>query len=267
MDGRIASSVGAVILIATFALGTGCQKPPPEDERGEGSQESPRELEESTAPAAATAVTEPPEAETPPPDGPFPSMGSDVERIALKTRYTRDIGGQGKLFATLDTSAGEIRCELFEDLVPRTVDNFVGLARGQKPWRDPSNGATVTRPFYDGLVFHRVIPGLLIQSGDPTGTGQGGPGYTFADEFGEGLSHAQPGVLSMAQSRPDGNGSQFFVTAAAAPHFDRRYPIFGLCANADIVDKISRGDTGDSRVHRPLDPVLLRGIRFERAER
>jgi len=248
----------------------GCRTRPEPEPAGEEAEEGTGVVEGEKAPAEAkessTSGSEP-SSDEPPPDSPFPSMqGADGAPPidALETRYTRDIPGDGPLFAILETTAGEIRCRLYEDKVPRTVDNFVGLARGLKPWRDPETGEKVERPFYQGLIFHRVVPDLLIQTGDPTGTGHGHPGYTFEDEFAEGLSHNQAGVMSMAQSQPHGNGSQFFITDGPALQFDGRYPIFGLCGNTDVVHEIATKETGDSRVDRPKEPVVLESVTFER---
>ncbi|MFW6449362.1 MAG: peptidylprolyl isomerase, partial [Halobacteriota archaeon] len=121
--------------------------------------------------------------------------------------------------ATLHTTRGDIRIELFDERAPRTVDNFVGLATGERAWDHPETGETVEgEPLYEDVPFHRVIDGFMIQTGDPTGTGRGGPGYTFDDEFHDDLTHDGPGVLSMANSGPNTNGSQFFVTLDATPH-------------------------------------------------
>src|SRR5436190_790519 len=115
------------------------------------------------------------------------------------------------LQAHFTTSEGSFIVKLFEDEVPKTVANFVGLADGTKEWTDPKSGRKLKRPYFDGLVFHRVIEGFMLQGGDPLGTGTGGPGYNFADEFSQKLRHDKPGILSMANSGPNTNGSQFFI--------------------------------------------------------
>ncbi|PSQ61936.1 MAG: peptidylprolyl isomerase, partial [Halobacteriales archaeon SW_8_66_22] len=122
------------------------------------------------------------------------------------------------LTATLETSKGDIEIELFDERAPRTVENFVGLATGEREWTHPETGETVDGPLYDNVLFHRVIEGFMIQTGDPTGTGRGGPGYEFDDEFHDDLRHDGPGIVSMANSGPDTNGSQFFITLDAQPH-------------------------------------------------
>lgn len=229
-----------------------------ENERASGRVETRQALPgaEETPRQAGTASTE----------EPFPSFGSEESPYApekIRTQYTQEVEGHGPLYATLNTSKGSIRCRLYEDKAPRTVDNFVGLALGLKSWRDPKTHTIVKRPFYEGLSFHRVIPGLLIQSGDPTGLGMGGPGYVFADEPVEGLSHQQAGVLSMAQSAPNQNGSQFFITDGPAPQFDGRFTIFGLCSDLDAIHSIARAEA-NPRSHRPVDPVVIEGVTLAR---
>src|SRR6187399_1944215 len=139
------------------------------------------------------------------------------------------------------TSEGNFTIQLFENEAPNTVANFVGLAEGTKEFTDPKTGQKVKRPFYNGLIFHRVIPDFMIQGGDPEGTGRGGPGYKFADEFHPSLKHTKAGFLSMANAGPNTNGSQFFVTVAATPWLDNRHSIFGeVTEGYDVVEKISK---------------------------
>ena len=127
------------------------------------------------------------------------------------------------LYATINTSMGAIVCKLFEKEAPLTVQNFMGLARGTKEWTDPRTGQKVTRPLYNGTTFHRVIPKFMIQGGDPLGTGTGGPGYSFKDEFSPLLKFDQPGRLAMANSGPNTNGSQFFITEGLTPHLNNHH--------------------------------------------
>lgn len=146
-------------------------------------------------------------------------------------------------FATFTTSAGDFKVRLYDEKAPKTVANFVGLAEGTQEWTDPKTGQKVKRPFYDGLIFHRVIDGFMLQGGCPMGTGTGGPGYKFADEFGAGLQHDRPGLLSMANSGPNTNGSQFFITHVATPHLDGKHSVFGeVIEGMDVVNAIKQGD-------------------------
>ena len=166
----------------------------------------------------------------------------------------------GETTATLHTSEGDIEVELFAERAPRTVENFVGLATGERDWTDPNTGEAVSGdPLYDDVLFHRVIEGFMIQGGDPTGTGRGGPGYSFDDEFHDELTHDGPGVLSMANSGPNTNGSQFFITLDATPHLDGRHAVFGKVTDGmDVVEAIGSVDTDAS--DRPLDDVVLESV-------
>jgi len=171
---------------------------------------------------------------------------------------------EGTLTATLETSMGTIAIRLLEKEAPRTVENFTGLATGAKAWKDPKTGKEEKRPFYDGLVFHRVIPGFMIQGGCPLGEGYGGPGYKFADEFHPALSFDRPGLLAMANSGPGTNGSQFFITEAPTPHLTNHHTIFGVVtAGLDVVNKIARVKV-DSR-DKPATPVVIRKVTISRA--
>jgi peptidyl-prolyl cis-trans isomerase A (cyclophilin A) len=164
-----------------------------------------------------------------------------------------------ELSATLHTSDGDIEIELFDERAPRTVENFVGLATGEKDWEHPESGETMDEPLYDDVEFHRVIEDFMIQTGDPTGTGRGGPGYTFDDEFHDDLRHDEPGKVSMANRGPDTNGSQFFITLDAQPHLDDKHAVFGeVIDGMDIVEKIGNADTD---MHdRPTTPVHLESV-------
>jgi peptidyl-prolyl cis-trans isomerase A (cyclophilin A) len=176
--------------------------------------------------------------------------------------YVKNVKGKGALIATITTSLGALHCQLFEDKAPATVANFVGLATGQKPWTDPRTSKTVRgKPFYDGLVFHRVIPRFMIQGGDPLATGRGGPGYKFDDEIAPDLRHA-PGILAMANAGPGTNGSQFFIDEVGVPDLDGHYSIFGSCKEVDVVTKIASVPraAGD----KPEEPVMINKVTFAR---
>ena len=169
----------------------------------------------------------------------------------------------GELTATLHTSKGAIEIDLFDDRAPKTVENFVGLATGETAWTDPETGERVSRPLYDDVPFHRVIEGFMIQTGDPTGTGRGGPGYTFDDEFHPELRHDGPGVVSMANSGPNTNGSQFFITLAAQPHLDDKHAVFGRVTDGmDVVEAIGGVET--DRQDAPTTPVVLESVDVHR---
>lgn len=162
-------------------------------------------------------------------------------------------------FATLVTSLGDIKVKLLADTAPKTVENFVSLATGKKHWTDPKTGSKRDDSLYAGTIFHRVIPNFMIQGGDPLGTGTGGPGYKFADEVGAGPRFDKPGYLAMANSGPDTNGSQFFVTVAATSHLTGKHTIFGeVIEGQDIADAISKTKTGAR--DRPMDDVVLKEV-------
>lgn len=161
--------------------------------------------------------------------------------------------------ATLETSLGTIVFKLFANQAPETVTNFIGLATGTKEWRDPMTGAAKAgKPLYDGTIFHRVIPNFMIQGGDPLGTGSGGPGYRFKDEFGT-INFDRPGLVAMANAGPNTNGSQFFITDAATPHLNRKHTIFGeVTSGLDIVQNIARVKT--VAPNRPVVPVVIKSV-------
>ncbi len=173
------------------------------------------------------------------------------------------------IFATLHTTAGPIRVELFPNHAPKTVANFVGLAEGTQSYTDPRTGQPGAGPYYNGVIFHRVIPNFMIQGGDPTGTGRGGPGYNFNDEIHPELAFDRPYLLAMANAgkRPDGsgtNGSQFFITVSATSHLNRKHTIFGEVADEDsrkVVDAIATTRTASDR---PLQDIVIESIDIER---
>ena len=167
----------------------------------------------------------------------------------------------GNLTAHIETSEGTLDCVLLWRMAPVTVGNFVGLARGTQPWLDPGTGEKRAAPLYDGTVLHRVIPEFMIQGGDPTGTGSGGPGYKFIDEtYGSRRTFDRPGVLAMANSGPNTNGSQWFVAEVPLAYLDGKHTIFGQCdaASVEVVKRIARLPT-DSR-DKPQEPVIVERI-------
>ncbi|MFB6138232.1 MAG: peptidylprolyl isomerase [Halobacteriaceae archaeon] len=166
--------------------------------------------------------------------------------------------------ATLHTTEGDIEVELYDERAPNTVENFVGLATGERAWEHPKTGETVEgEPLYDDVPFHRVIEGFMLQTGDPTGTGTGGPGYTFDDEIHPDLTHDGPGVLSMANRGPDTNGSQFFITLDAQPHLDGDHPVFGRVTDGmDVVEAI--GSVRTDRNDEPVEDVRLESVSVSR---
>jgi peptidyl-prolyl cis-trans isomerase A (cyclophilin A) len=170
---------------------------------------------------------------------------------------------KGPVYATLKTSMGDIVIQLFDDKAPKTVGNFVGLATGTKEWIDPKSGEKVKRPLYNGTIFHRVIPGFMIQGGDPLGNGTGSPGYRFEDEFSPALRHSKGGILSMANAGPNTNGSQFFITLAPTPHLDGRHSVFGeVVKGQEIV--VAIGNVSRDFRDRPIKDVVLKEIVISR---
>lgn len=175
----------------------------------------------------------------------------------------------GPMSAKLETSLGEITCVLHPDKAPLTVANFVGLAEGTKEWKDPKTGKSMTgKPLYDGTIFHRVIPGFMVQGGDPLGNGTGGPGFEIPDEFHPELKH-QPGTLSMANAGPNTGGSQFFITEVATPHLDGRHSVFGSCQQLDLVKSIANvpkraGGGMMGPPSRPAEDIVLKKVTIVR---
>ena len=170
--------------------------------------------------------------------------------------------------ATLHTNHGDIVVELFPHQAPKTVDNFVGLAKGEKDYKDEA-GRTSPTPFYDGLIFHRIIPNFMIQGGCPVGQGFGGPGYTFDDEISPDKDFTQPYMLAMANAGKrmgkGTNGSQFFITVGPTPHLNGKHTIFGEVADGpsrEVVDKISRVST--DRNDKPLNDVVIERVTVDR---
>ncbi|MBV9035430.1 MAG: peptidylprolyl isomerase [Acidobacteriaceae bacterium] len=181
----------------------------------------------------------------------------DLPLVALPT--------EPGLYAVVYTSMGNIVCRLFEKEAPKTVANFRGLATGTKAWTDPKTGRLKHTPLYSGTTFHRVIPGFMIQGGDPAGDGTGSPGYKFDNEIAPNLQFDRPGLLAMANSGPNTNGCQFFITVAPAEHLNGNYSIFGEVVSgqevADAISKVSR-----NAEDRPDTPVKIAAITIRRVE-
>jgi peptidyl-prolyl cis-trans isomerase A (cyclophilin A) len=224
------------LLLSLFAsalvLGTACQKDKSKDET-----KQPAKNDTSVVPKAGDGAG----AARPKPKPKGEVRAPKAEDLP---EYVKDLEGEGDLLATFETDMGDIHCKLYENETPMTVANFVGLARGLKPWLDPRTREVEQKPFYDGLVFHRVIPDFMIQGGDPLGVGRGGPGYRFADEFVDGLEHDKPGLLSMANAGAGTNGSQFFITEVPTPHLDGKHTVWGECKEVDIIKRIAREGGG-----------------------
>jgi peptidyl-prolyl cis-trans isomerase A (cyclophilin A) len=224
------------------SLGTACEKGPPEPTAVADTARG-----NATAGAGAATAT---------------GAGTPAEPVTGPidlAAATAGVPGNGELHAELDTDDGVLDCKMYEDKAPKTVANFVALSRGLQPFKDPTTGKWVKRPVYDGITFHRIIKGFMIQGGDPTGTGTGDGGYVFPDEIWPGATHDRAGLLCMANKGPGTNGLQFFITDAPTPHLDRLgHTIFGECAPVDVVHKLASTPTqpGD----RPLAPVHIKKV-------
>jgi peptidyl-prolyl cis-trans isomerase A (cyclophilin A) len=249
------------VAMAAFA---GCEHKSPHEEASEG--KNPWTEGSGQKPAAKPADQTPPNTTKSPSTVATDSSGGGADDVRPPTAadldaYTKDIKGSGQLRMTIQTSMGAFHCDLYGDKVPMTVANFVGLATGKKPWRNPKTGDVEKgKPYFDGLTFHRVIPGFMIQGGDPTGTGTSGPGYKFADEFVPELKMA-PGTLAMANSGPTTNGSQFFITEGAPDWLNGKHTIFGKCNEADLVKQIEGVPTTRDK---PNTPVTIDKVTFSK---
>jgi peptidyl-prolyl cis-trans isomerase A (cyclophilin A) len=191
-------------------------------------------------------------------------IGGIVASMMVGLMVGMAVAAEG-LSAKFETTEGVIVVKLFDKESPKTVANFVGLADGTKEWTDPKSRQKVKRPFYDGLIFHRVIPDFMIQGGDPLGTGTGDPGYKFEDEFSSSLTFNRPGLLAMANAGPNTNGSQFFITDAPTPHLTNKHTIFGeVTEGLDVVKKIARVPKGPG--DRPTTPVVIKKLTIIRSK-
>jgi peptidyl-prolyl cis-trans isomerase A (cyclophilin A) len=167
------------------------------------------------------------------------------------------------VYADFTTSEGNFSIRLHDKEAPNTVENFVGLAEGTKEWTDPRTNQRVRQPYYDGIIFHRIIDGVMIQGGDPLGKGIGGPGYDFPDEFHPSLRHGKAGILSMANRGPNTNGGQFFITLGPTPHLDNRHSVFGEVVDGmDVIRRIGGVRTGVQ--DRPIKDVVIESVKIRR---
>jgi peptidyl-prolyl cis-trans isomerase A (cyclophilin A) len=197
----------------------------------------------------------------------FLAAGICAEGEPMKAESKAAVKKEKKMSAVMETSMGKINLKLFPDKAPVTVANFVGLADGSKEWVDPQSGQKVKKPFYDGLIFHRVISNFMIQGGCPLGTGTGGPGYQFKDEFDSSLKFDKPGLLAMANAGPGTNGSQFFITTVPTDWLNNRHTIFGEVADAEsmkvvkAIEAVQKGP-GD----RPTTPIVIKKITINKGK-
>jgi peptidyl-prolyl cis-trans isomerase A (cyclophilin A) len=188
-----------------------------------------------------------------------PSADDPLKGVFTLADATQGLPGKGKLVAEIKTAQGKLECELYDDRAPITVANFVGLARGLRPFRNPQ-GEWVKKPAYDGTTFHRIIKGFMIQGGDPAGTGAGEPGYVIPDEVWEDAYHSERGLLCMANRGPNTNGMQFFIMDGSAPHLDGGYTIFGKCSPDSVIEKLANSEVqGDRAVTPPkIEKVTIK---------
>jgi peptidyl-prolyl cis-trans isomerase A (cyclophilin A) len=239
-----------------------CQSkvPEPKPETQPNAPTPPATIPAPPPPPLATAAT--PAAPTPPAAQAAEPGGDPAGGKFSLTEATANLTGKGDLIADIKTSKGTLECKLYEDKAPVTVANFAGLARGLRPWKNPS-GAWVKTPAYDGTTFHRIIKGFMIQGGDPEGTGKGEPGYVIPDEIWEGAKHDQRGLLCMANRGPNTNGMQFFITDGAPAHLDGGYTIFGKCGPDSVVETLANVPTMGER---PAEPPKIEKVTIRRGK-
>jgi peptidyl-prolyl cis-trans isomerase A (cyclophilin A) len=226
-------------------------------------------------PAAQTQkpTTTKPQTPTTKPAAPKPQGGATTKPAAPAAAAPAAPAASAKkygpgTYAHFTTNHGNFIVRFFDKDAPITVQNFVGLAEGKKQWTDPRTRRLVRRPYYNNLTFHRIIPNFMIQGGDPTGTGFEGPGYKFNDEISPKLKHDRPGIVSMANSGPNTNGGQFFITVAPYPSLDGKYSIFGEVVegleNVVAISKVPTTGPRGNPANKPLKPVIMKSVRIER---
>ena len=251
-------------LPALLILGVGCEHTNSKaDKKDSPPSQPPANLTADNAPAKPPAAMPP---KVDPPQAPGDPNEVRPPVAADLPEYLKGIKGDGTLVATIETSMGTIHCELFPEAAPMTVANFVGLATGQKPWLNPKTGnKEMGKPYFDGLIFHRVIKEFMIQGGDPLGIGRGGPGYNFNDEV-ESDKKMQVGTLAMANAGTRGgngtNGSQFFITEVATDFLQGKHTIFGQCKEIDLVKQIAR--VPQNAENKPDTPVVMNKVTISR---
>jgi peptidyl-prolyl cis-trans isomerase A (cyclophilin A) len=237
----LASTAPSLSLGLAFVLLAGaCHSSVPEPESNSVLKPSPVESAApvATPEAAPTPAPTPTPTAAPPKEAAPPSNGDPLNGKFTLDDATAGLAGKGALSAQIDTELGKLECELYSDKAPITVANFVGLARGLRPFKAP-DGKWTKKPAYDGTTFHRVVKGFMIQGGDQSGTGTGEPGYVIPDEIWPGATHDKRGLLCMANRGPNTNGQQFFIMDAAALHLDHGYTIFGMCSPDAVIEKLA----------------------------
>jgi len=238
-----------LLVVLALVASSACESAPPEPAPA---REPP--------PAAVTTVSAAPERPRPPPPKERAPSDDPLGGKFTLEDATKGLTGSGALIADIDTDQGKLECTLYDDKAPVTVANFVGLARGVRPFKTKSAG-WVTKPGYDSTTFHRIIKGFMIQGGDPEGTGGGEPGYVIPDELWPGAKHDRRGLICMANRGPNTNGMQFFITDAAAPHLDRSYTIFGSCGPDAVIEKLASVEV---RGERPAKPPAIKKVTIRR---
>lgn len=239
------TTVPAIALLAGTAF-TACQKAPPEpDSRENAAANTAATATQNAAPAAAPA--------------PNPDADPVAGHFTLADA-TAGLTGDGPLVAKLETDKGTLDCTLYDDKAPITVANFVGLARGLRPWKSP-NGQWIKKAAYDGTTFHRIIKGFMIQGGDALGNGTGEPGYVIPDEIWPGATHDRRGLICMANRGPNTNGAQFFILDASKPYLDNSYTIFGECKPDSVIVALASVPVAGER---PVDPPKIQKVTVAR---
>src|SRR5688572_17718520 len=247
--------VASALAIAPAAAQSTTAKPAAQTQKPTTAKPTAKPAAPTAKPAAPTAK---PAAPTTKPAAATAKPTAPATPAATASKY-----GPG-VYAHITTNHGTMIARLFDQDAPKTVANFIGLAEGKKQWRNPRTNTMVRRPYYNNLTFHRIIPGFMVQGGDPEGTGMGGPGFTFADEFSPKLRHSKAGILSMANAGPNTNGGQFFITLVPTPWLDDKHSVFGeIVEGMDVVKKI--GATATSKPgDRPLKPITIQTVTIEK---